>query len=159
MRPATLNRRLHPKRDRGGPAVIFDVTNRGVPPIRDVRSAMTHKTAIAVLLLIAVSYTAGASTCAPGLCCESPATISLTSGTAEACCVRVSTVQGSAVSARPGKTDVQASPHATPDLKGIPASDSTPPLARASRRASLQRVVALTETGQAIYLHTGRLRL
>lgn len=122
---------------------------------------MMHKAAIAVLLLIAVSYTAGASTCAPGPCCECPATISLTSTqrTAEACCASVSTLQGSIVSARPGKTDGQGGADPTPDLKGILFSDSTHPLARALGRASLQRVVALTETGQSLYLHTGRLRL
>lgn len=122
---------------------------------------MMHKAAIAVLLLIAVSYSAGASTCAPGPCCESPATIGLTSTqrTAEACCALISTVQGSVATARPGKTDVQGGPDHTPDLKGIPSSDSTQPLARALGRASLRRVIALTETGQAIYLHTGRLRL
>jgi hypothetical protein len=122
---------------------------------------MMHKAAIAVLLLIAVSYTAGASTCASGPCCAAPATINLTSADqmAEACCALASTFQGSVVLPRADNMGVQGDPDHAPDLNGIPASDSTEPLAPVSRRVSLKRAVTLTETGQAIYLHTGRLRL
>jgi hypothetical protein len=99
---------------------------------------MMRKVTIAVLLLIAVSYTAGASACVPGsACCGSPARIGLTSAdlTAEACCAPVAAVQASVVSARTARLDLRFSPDHAPELAVIPPSDATQTRAQTSRRA------------------------
>jgi hypothetical protein len=130
---------------------------------------MLQKALAAVLLLIAGVSAAGASVCVrgdDGACCEGSAALQCTTGpitpaarAAEVCCTPAAVGQLSIAPADSAKDELSGRPDQRPDLPGVSHSVTTLSSAWPLRCTSHRVVAPATETGQTIYLKTGRLRL
>lgn len=120
---------------------------------RDFFTSAKQKALTGLFLLLGVVYAAGASVCMrgdSGACCEDPAALQ---------CAPAAVEQAAIAPAQSIKDELSGGPDCRPDLPGV--SDSVPmqSIAQSSRCDCQQPVIPNNESGQTLYLQTGRLRL
>ena len=121
--------------------------------IRAFFTSATQKALAGLLLLLAVVYAAGASVCIRADlagCCEDPAALQ---------CAPAAVEQASIAPAQSIKDELSGGLDSRADLPGAFHSFPMQSIAQSSRWDSQQPVIPNDESGQTLYLQTGRLRL
>lgn len=133
-------------------------------------SSFMQRILTTILLLIAVASTAAATVCVPrddaGACCVGSASLLCAASPAtsaesavEACCAPAAAGQVFVTPARFEKDSLSIDSVNGPDFSGTSHSIPDQLVALQSRHIFKRRAGITLETGQAIYLQTGRLRL